>query len=51
LYVNRQFTTRIVGLKREESGAFDHCEECVNRVLIDTWGIRDYLEVPLRPYR
>lgn len=28
LYVNRQFTTRIVGLKREESGAFGHCEEC-----------------------
>jgi len=28
LYVNRQFTTRIVGLKREESGAFDDCEEC-----------------------
>lgn len=49
LYVNRQFTTRIVGLKREESGAFDHCEECVNRMLIDTWGIRDYFEVPLRP--
>lgn len=49
LYVNRQFTRRIVGLKREESG--------LQRLLvhlqkkIDFFPFRMPLKVPLRSYR
>jgi sulfonate dioxygenase len=48
LYVNRQFTRRIVGLKREESGMLymlSVLSRCSPRY------IRHHPELPVRPYR
>lgn len=49
LYVNKQFTTKIVGLKREESGM---CRFLTfNKLLIVVWNCRNNLKIPLRSYR